>query len=501
MGTVRKAGKRSAKQPPLTIALAIQMLIESASRSKNLYMPGDGRYQPKPLRAIFGYDQFAKWLVLIEFFWLMTLAKAGIMPESTARLLTPALLKKLFNAITTTKQDERENDKFDKRKKLVQKGTRHDINALLELMRPLLPAPLRRWLHFSATSYDIICPAYALQMSAAWSHVIWPKLCTIDVMWRRHIKAHAASVQMGRTHLQHALPVTVGFWLASLHTRFRDCALDIKRSVANIHSKFSGMTGNSAAQKALCGRSLEDTMLELLGLKAAPVSTQIAPPEYMSRVYYGMLLLSGALSNLGDDIRKLQAQEYGELLTFGSTSSTGAHKRNNPIAAENACGMHVNIIAEFQKVILTLSSDFQRDLRWSSVMRSQPALVVYFYQQLLSVERLLGSIQINEDGLYRNFSMTGRQCMGELTHLSLQQAGYVGSHSLVNGPLLDRVNDLTGQTMADAIEWLIDEEGDAKLRRAWRKVPDHIKELLAQPEEYLGDAIDIAKREARLVLR
>jgi len=65
------------------------------------------------------------------------------------------------------------------------------------------------------------------------------------------------------------------------------------------------------------------------------------------------------------------------------------HKRANPVVAENNCGMHVDVMAEFMKVMMTLVSDLQRDLRWSCVMRSYSACMTYGYQQLINTESCL----------------------------------------------------------------------------------------------------------------
>ena len=133
-------------------------------------------------------------------------------------------------------------------------------------------------------------------------------------------------------------------------------------------------------------------LMSALNLQSACYATQITPPQSTARFYFELVLLSGVLGNLGEDVRLLQSSQFGEVISAGSSSSTMAHKKANPIAAENLCGMHVNVIAEFMKVALTLTSDLQRDLRWSSAMRSYPAVMVYGYQQLLTTERLLKSL-------------------------------------------------------------------------------------------------------------
>ncbi len=121
------------KQPAtITVSDAIDMLVASSlianTSKRNLQMPGDGRYQPPTLRPFLGYDQFAGWLMIVEFFWMLALAKVGVMPEETARLLTPKLLGKLLKNISTSQQDDREYGRDGR------KGTSHDINSSNALM-------------------------------------------------------------------------------------------------------------------------------------------------------------------------------------------------------------------------------------------------------------------------------------------------------------------------------------------------------------------------------
>ena len=225
---------------------AVYFLTTTAAQQpgRNLFMPGDGRYQPAELRPFLGYDQMAGWLVIVEWFWMVTLANLNEMPASEARLLNAKILKKLLTSITASEIAVRE------------KITKHDILALLALMREHLPKDLRRWLHFSATSYDIVETAYALQIKEVFARVFYPQAQKVDRRWRGHIHGCAGVIQAGRTHLQTALPVTVGAWLAVLHNRFAATARQAAACAKNIPGKFSGAVGltlGSDKFKEVCG--------------------------------------------------------------------------------------------------------------------------------------------------------------------------------------------------------------------------------------------------------
>ncbi len=467
--------------------MAEELLIIAEQKDRILFMPGDGRYQPKELKPYLGYDMWAAFLIVVEWFWLLTLAKCKIIPNEEAKILTYDNLLILLKNITTTKQDAEEKGTKDK------KGTNHDILALLNLIKQYLPC---RWWHFGATSYDIICTAYALLLDYVFGIAFWPKLKQIDEIWRQKIEEFAEIIQMGRTHLQNALPITIGLWLACLHNRFISCANNANHLAGQVPGKFSGAVGTSASQIALFGRKLENEIMDMLNLDAPDISTQITPPEASARFYFELLLLSGVLGNLGEDVRLLQSSAIGELTSVSSTSSTMAHKTANPIAAENNCGMHVNIISEFMKVILTLVSDLQRDLRWSSVMRSFSAIMVYSYQQLTTTERLLKSLAVNRDRCRENFDSNAYLVMSELLHLALQREGYAKSHELVNQSIIHLATQ-SKRSLDAEMDTITDTLPESDLTGYWSKVPENIKTLLAHPSGYFGDAIALAMKEAK----
>lgn len=454
---------------------------------RNLQMPGDGRYQPEKLKAFLGYDQWAGWLIIVEWFWLMALAKIGEIPKSIAELLTKDMLLRLLQQITTTKQDKKESI------------TKHDILALLELMKAELPEELHRYLHFGLTSYDVIDTAYALQLRETFMGVFWPEMCLLDRIWRKKIEESCEVIQAGRTHLQTALPVTIGFWLSVLHGRFIDCSRLLYRLAEKVPGKLTGAVGTSASLVVLLGREesekAKNVFSELLGgLSLAKITTQIVPPEPMARFYYESVLLSGAFANLGEDVRILQSSQFGELTSPSSSSSTMSHKKANPIAAENVCGMHTTVIAEFSKIILNLVSDLQRDLRGSSVKRSYSAVMVYVFQQILTMGKILNNLTINEKRCQENFKQSSHLVVAELLHLSLQRAGFLDSHKFVNKiivPLAEEKNLNLGAVLDDYLE----DNSHSKLKEIWLNFPDDIRDIFRCPENYLGNAIEIAEAE------
>lgn len=470
----------------LEIIVLEDLPLAAKQKNRNLFMSGHGRYQPDELKPFLGYDMWADFLVIVEWFYLVTLAEIGFMPPAHATLLTREQITRLLTQISTTTQDAIEY-----------LTKQHDILALLQLMRRYLPKPLHRYLHLGLTSYDTICTAYALILQLTFKRVFWPKLMLVDQIWREKIELYAQTIQAGRTHLQTALPVTAGYWLAKLHHDYVDSARNAYKLALEVPGKLSGAVGTSAALKALLNgqeKKAETVLMDFLGLKPAEYSTQITPPQSAARFYFELVLLSGILGNLGEDVRILQSSPFGEITSAGSSSSTMAHKKANPILAENICGLHVNVMAEFTKITMTLISDLQRDLRWSSVMRSFSAVMVYGYQQICTAKKLLDSLTIDHDRIKENFNQEAKLVMAELLQLCLQKQGYAGAHELVNKTIVPSASE-SDNSLPDEIMFCLASSQDKKLQKAWDLIPANMIDLMKHPEQYLGNAIELALSE------
>lgn len=289
--------------------------------------------------------------------------------------------------------------------------------------------------------------------------------------------------------------------MSYLHNRFVKCSRHSLVLSRRVPGKFTGAVGTSASQRALIKSHVaEDAIMEMLKLPTAEITTQITPPEPTARYYHELTLMSGALMNLCDDIRFLQSSPVGEVMTPSSSSSAMPHKEGNPIAAENVAGMHVSVLTSEIKVLLTLGSNLQRDLRWSNVMRSYASAMVFLFQQLNTTLRILTSLKVKVEHCRENFDRDGKLLVGELLHLALQVNGYPESHKFVNEVIVPAAIK-SGQHLDTEVEKIAADGKNELLQKIWPLVPDKVKHFLRHPEEYLGDAVIISRREANNGLR
>jgi len=462
----------------------------------NLAMPGNPRYQPNSLVPFFGYDNLVGFMVEVELALLTTLAEAGLVPWEDIKLLTPEVRKRLLS-ITTTEVDE------------VERITKHDVRALVRIMQEILPEPLRRWTHLLLTSYDVVDTARALQFKRAHKRVVRPMIQHLVYVFRILAERYASTLQIGRTHGQHALPITVGFWLATILSRVLHNAKEMDCFADRLCGKVSGAVGAYNSQIATgvyefkAGEEteiFEETLLGHLGegLRTPPISTQILPPEPLAYYLFAVAGLSATLGQFGADSRQLTRTEIGEIaepfLPGQVGSSTMAHKRN-PFNFEILQGMWEGVQAEMGKVLSLLISEHQRDLVGSSLMRDLPTIVIRLVQQLDVLLRpdnegvpFLERVVVNKEACDRNLAARGDIVLAELFYIALQIAGFVGdAHELVNHGAV-KLAQREGVSLFTAIEQIA--YTDAGVGMAWNKIPQATMDVLRDPRLYVGRATE-----------
>ena len=473
-----------------------------AERTLNLSLPGSQRYRPKDMFDIFGYDRLYRPCIEVELAALDTLADLGIIPANDYALLDVDCRAKLL-AITTTEVDEIERA-----------VTNHDARAIVMAMQAILPESLRRWLHVPLTSYDVLDTARVLQFVRAYQKVIAPKLTMVINILAGRVEEHAETLQIGRSHGQHAIPITVGFWLATILSRLIDNAMALKTATGNLVGKITGPVGACNAQVAFGlyqhangnGRTFEQLVLDRLGLMAAPVSTQILPPETCARYLFACSQVIATLGQLGTDFRQLARTEIGEVrepFEKMQVGSSAMPSKRNPIISEGEVGAWLNAVGEFVKVMLTSISEHQRDLTGSSVLRDSlmvPLLLVRQLDPLLRKGKedkrpYLERIIIDAVACRRNVQMSAHVVLAEPLYLALQFHGYTGdAHHLVNHGLVD-IAAATGKNLVDVLEDRA-KAGEEPFASAFAFLPDKVKNDLRHPERYIGRAPEIARETA-----
>lgn len=373
--------------------------------------------------------------------------------------------------------------------------TKHDIKALVNCLKKQLPDNAKPYVHFGATSYDIIASANALQLKTAMEELVIPRLEALVSTLINLTEQYADTIQIGRTHGQHAVPITFGFALAEYVSRLGTTTLALKDLTAQLSAKFSGAVGAYNALGVFVSDPIafEKALLSSIGLKPAEFSTQIAPPEPVVRLIDELTIAAGIMANLGHDMRHLQRSEISEIrerFEKGQTgSSTMAHKRN-PWNFENIVSVSKQVIAQSVNANLNLSSEHQRDLTDSASSRFYGVVLASVASMAARLNKVMQKIEVDEAAMQRNLQLTQGAIAAEPLYLLLAKHDHTEAHEKAKA--LAHAALETNLPLAEVIEQ------DAETRTYWNKFSPKEKRIITAPElHYTGLAAKKAHRIAK----
>jgi adenylosuccinate lyase len=358
--------------------------------------------------------------------------------------------------------------------------TRHDVKALVNSIKSKISDDAKPYVHFGATSYDIVASAMALQMRASVQDMVVPRLRKLLKTLLVLTKKYAKTTQIGRTHGQHAVPITFGFAMAEYVARLGESMEKLDALAAALRGKFSGATGTYNALSIFVDDPLkfEAAVLKKVDLLPAPYSTQILPAEYFVRIIDELSVTAGIMANLGHDMRHLQRSEIAEIrerFEDGQTgSSTMAHKRN-PINFENVASLAKQVTSQIINANLNLSSEHQRDLTDSSSARFYGVALAGVASMAARLERAMAKIEVDEANMRRNLALSGGAIAAEPLYLLLEKYGHTAGHETAKRVAHSALE--TSQTLAEAAQ------NDAEIADYWRnKFTNEEKRIIERPE-------------------
>src|SRR5262245_8839913 len=192
-----------------------------------------------------------------------------------------------------------------------------------------------RYLHWGATTQDIMDTAVVLQMRAALA-LIDSELVALDQTLAQLAATHRTTVMAGRTHLQHALPITFGYkaavWLSAL-LRHRRRLQEIRPRV--LVGQFAGATGTLASLGDK-GLAVHDALMAELGLGSSAMPWHVGR-DGMAEMVSLLALIAGSLAKIATDIMLMMQTEVAEAFEpfeEGRGSSSTMPQKRNPIACE-----------------------------------------------------------------------------------------------------------------------------------------------------------------------
>jgi adenylosuccinate lyase len=377
------------------------------------------------------------------------------------------------------------------RVKAIEKEIKHDIASLVRALSEVCGSS-GGYVHLGATSYDIVDTANALQLKDA-IDLIEKKLADLEAVLKKQAAIHKKMVMIGRTHGQHALPITLGFnfavWGYEVHRHLERLEESRKRVLVG---KVSGAVGTQAGLGKHAER-IQELVMKQLGLQAAEISTQIVQRDRYAELVCIYAMVASSLENFATEIRELQRPEIGELSEAFETdkqvgSSTMPHKQN-PETCERVCGLARIVRSLSTPALEDIITWHERDLTQSSAERfilpESNILVDYMLSLMCNV---VVNLRFDEGRMLQNLNLTQGRAMSEAVMMALTKKGVNRQEA---HELLRKLTVQSASKKRNFKKVLLEDEFVSS------KLTEKEIEQALNPKNYLGTAIKQAEKFAK----
>ena len=343
-----------------------------------------------------------------------------------------------------------------------------------------------RYVHWGATTQDIMDTAVVLQVRAALA------LVERDIQAVRGLLAELAvryrdTPMAGRTHLQHALPITFGYkvavWL-SMFDRHAERLLELRPRVEV--GQFAGAAGTLASLGDK-GLEVQEALMAELGL-GVPQATWHVARDGLAETLNFLGLVTGSLGKVALDVMMMMTSELGEVyepFVKGRGASSTMPQKRNPISCELMYAAAKGVRQQAGLMLDAMIQDFERSTGpWQAEWIAIPEAFALSAASLGQAKFMLAGLEVRTERMRQNLDMTRGLIVAEAVMMGLAPAlGRQVAHDVVYAAC--RVANDDGISLLDAL--LARPEVTDRLERAEL-------ERLTDPANYLGLAPQMVDR-------
>ncbi|OLD26916.1 MAG: adenylosuccinate lyase [Acidobacteria bacterium 13_1_40CM_3_55_6] len=304
----------------------------------------------------------------------------------------------------------------------IEKTTDHDVIAFTTNLAESI-GEAARFVHYGLTSSDVVDTANALLLRDA-CDILLQKTDVLLPVLKRRAHEFKNTPQVGRTHGIHAEPTSFGLTFALWYDEMRrNRERLVKARGAVAVGKISGAVGAFAHLDP----QVEEGVCEKLGLKPAPVSTQIVQRDSYAEYLCTLAILASSLEKFALQVRhwqRTEIREAQEKFKPGQKGSSAMPHKRNPILSERICGMarlvRANSIVGLENIALWHERDISHSSAERVVLPDSSIATDYMLDKMAS---LIDGLIVYPDRMLENLQATrGLIFSGQLL-LALTNAG------------------------------------------------------------------------------
>ena len=311
--------------------------------------------------------------------------------------------------------------------------TWNPVVPLVDGLRKKLSPASAGYVHWGATSKNIFDTGMTLQVKDSYS-VILANLQAVASLLAGLADEHRDTIMAGRTHGQHALPVTFGFkaavWLDEI-MRHQDRVLEGRKRV--LVGEFGGAVG-TLASLGKKGLRVQKQLMQRLDLGIAPIPVKTAGDRLAEFVVH-LGMLSATLGKIAQNIYNLQQTDVDEVTEFtdGKVGSSAMPHKQNPVASGSIVFLGRLLRSNVLPALDYIHAEWEDDHRQGeTAWKFVPEACLLVDAQLELMRRVLKNLIVKPENMERNLERAGGFVCSEALLMKLATAiGSDRAHAIV----------------------------------------------------------------------
>jgi 3-carboxy-cis,cis-muconate cycloisomerase len=370
----------------------------------------------------------------------------------------------------------------------LRRGVESSGHPLVPAIRALerLAGEAGKYVHWGATTQDIIDTGFVLQLKDALA-IIERELDLLIASLAGQARVYKDTPMAGRTHGQHAVPVTLGYKLAVVMAelcRHRERLAEMRPRV--LVGQLAGAAGTLASLGEQAA-SVRQAMLEDLGLGVPQIAWHTARDGIAETV--GILaMIAATCGKFANEVVNLQRTEIAELaepVGTGAVGSSTMPQKRNPMAAQGVVAL-ARLVRQMPALALdAMGHEHERDLAaWQMEWSFVPETFILTSGAIIQTGRIAEGLIVDADRMRRNLALTGGLINAEAVMFRLAgKTGREAAHELVAAAVKRSASG--PESFAEVLA------GDPEIARHLSRA--EIDEALA-PEAWLGESVAAVER-------